>query len=217
MTAHACLKYVEHTDELSKNAATNSFSSPVNAYQCLAESCPTKEIIEFECEFCLLNFCMKHRLQIDHRCAKLPSGDQQPTVKVAQPEFKFEMKKNVSEKNSQLAAKLIVMKLKQTAVGPPGLPEEDKFYCFVVNECYVISDSKQGHQVDKKPFYFSTKWPVGRCVEFLFDKFKLNKADLIKTRLFLEGNLVDSSLTIDQFVKLNSLGSAITLDLKAIH
>ncbi len=113
------------------------------------------------------------------------------------------MKQNVSEKNAGLAAKLILMKLKQAAVGPPGLPEEGKFYCFV----------NYGNQL-KKPFFFSLKWPIGHCIDFLFDNLSINKANLTATKLWLDTLQIDSSLTVEEFIKINNVKPAAILDLK---
>ncbi len=175
----------------------------MNAFTCSLEECQSKDVIEFKCEFCSLNFCMKHRLQIDHACSKLAKSCDDAAAKKEVKEFKFEMKQNVSEKNAGLAAKLILMKLKQAAVGPPGLPEEGKFYCFV----------NYGNQL-KKPFFFSLKWPIGRCIDFLFDKLSINKANLTATKLWLDTLQIDSSLTVEEFIKINNVKLAAILDLK---
>lgn len=195
ITSHNCSKYIEPTQ---KESVT--FKSAVNAFTCSNIECASKDVIEFKCEFCCLNFCMKHRLQVDHNCTNLPKYIE--SEKKPAKEFKFEMKQNVSEKNAGLAAKLILMKLKKSAVGPPGLPEELKFYCFI------------NHLNDKKPFYFSMKWPVGRCIDFLFDKLCLNKSNLTTTKLWLAETLVDSSLIVDEFMRVNSVNQGAVLDLK---
>lgn len=119
-------------------------------------------------------------------------------------EFKFEMKQNVSAKNQSLAAKLIVMKLRKTASGPPGLPEESKFYCFVQ------------YKMDKQPFFSSLKWPIGKFIEFIFDKLKISKALITKKKLFLKNRVVDSSLTCEEFISRESLSHGAVFELKEI-
>ena len=198
VTSHSCSKY----EAPLANKESVTFNSAVNAFTCSLAECQSKDVIEFRCEFCSLNFCMKHRLQIDHACSKLAtSSDLTPKKEVK--EFKFEMKQNVSEKNAGLAAKLVLMKLKQAAIGPPGLPEEGKFYCFVNYSTQM-----------KKPFFFSLKWPIGRCIDFLFDKLNINKENLTTTKLWLDSIQIDSSLTVEEFIKKNNVNPATILDLK---
>lgn len=201
VTSHSCSKY----EAPLTNRDSVTFNSPVNAFTCSLTECQSKDVIEFRCEFCSLNFCMKHRLQIDHVCSRL-SKPAEDTSKKEVKEFKFEMKQNVSEKNAGLAAKLVLMKLKQAAVGPPGLPEEGKFYCFV----------NYADQL-KKPFFFSLKWPVGRCIDFLFDKLNINKSNLTTMKLWLDSSQIDSSLTVEEFIKSSNVKPTAVLDLKSIN
>jgi len=152
---------------------------------------------------------MKHRLpEVDHKCQVFKKKQEEEqannlliqTKKLqSQKEFKFEMKQNVSEKNTALAAKLLQMKLKQTAQGPPGLPEELRYYCFIL------------YLNEKKPFYLSLKWPVGKCVEFLFEKLKIKAT---KLSLHLDEKLVDNSLNVEEVVKNNSLNLGAIFELK---
>lgn len=143
------------------------------------------------------------RLQHDHKCSHLPKYE--ACEKKETKEFKFEVKQNVSEKNMKLAAKLTVMKMRKTAIGPPGLPEESKFYCFIQYE----SD-------EKRPFYSSLKWPVGKFIEFLFEKLSISKTLITKKKLFLNGEMVDSSLTCEELVTKNSLNPGVVLILREI-
>jgi hypothetical protein len=125
--------------------------------------------------------------------------------RAAKPEeVKFEVKQNVSEKNAALAAKLTLMKLRQTAVGPPGLTEQFKYYCFV------------SYSAEKKPFFFSTKWPVGKCVEFVLEKFKISASELSKLKLYLNDSLIESSDNVEDLVKREILQPGLLLVLKDI-
>ena len=172
------------------------------------------------CDYCKLNYCMKHRLpEIDHKCQvfkKRQEEEQANNLLIknkkleAQKEFKFEMKQNVSEKNTALANKLLLMKLRQTAQGPAGLPEEFKYYYFV----QYHNSQNEKNPVEKKPFYLSTKWPVGKGVEFLYEKFGIKTSNLGKILLYLNEELVDTSLTVDEFVKGQSLNPGAIFDLK---
>ena len=57
LTAHNC-PGLSHTPDVSAAA----FAAKVNAFTCRLDDCRAKEIVEFVCEFCRLNFCKTHRL-----------------------------------------------------------------------------------------------------------------------------------------------------------
>lgn len=120
------------------------------------------------------------------------------------------MKQNVSEKNAALASKLALMKLKQTAQGPPGLPEQSKYFCFVVLQ------NPSNSETSTHPFFFYTKWPLGKCIEFIDSKLNLSsKFDLKTFRLFLNDVVLESSFIVDELVKKGTLGNqGLTLCLK---
>jgi hypothetical protein len=222
-TSHGCNKFTE-TNKKNESVCLK----PFEFFKCsLAEcSAQNKEIVEVICDYCKLNYCMKHRLPVDHSCAaKLKLDDevekqavQKEEQKQSQKkEFKFEMKQNVSEKNASLANKLVLMKLRQTAQGPPGIPEESKFYCFIQYNSSLLAKSKSTNSATKSPFYLNLKWPVGKCVEFIVEKINLNKANLLKMKLFINENQIDSSLILDKFIKDNSVNQGSILDLKLIE
>ncbi|RNA33684.1 AN1-type zinc finger 1 [Brachionus plicatilis] len=193
--SHQCAKYEEKNKQ---NLTKVAGSSRIKFYDCTFEECKQKEMVQVICEFCDKRLCMKHRLQIDHKCPKLDSNLVDLRPKEAKKEFKFEMKQNVSEKNASLAAKLTLMKLKQTAVGPPGLPELSKYFCFIIQD---------GEQSSKKPFFFSIKWPVGKCIDFLIEKLKIQKSKQNNLKLFLDSSHVPSSSTIEELQKNNVLAN----------
>jgi hypothetical protein len=94
------------------------------------------------------------------------------------------------------------MKLKQTAKGPPGLNEESKYYCF------VYTDSSN-------PFFFSTKWPLGKCIEFA--QSKINQPMSSNVRLFLNDKQLESSWTVEELVKNGTFSNqGLTLYLRSI-
>ncbi|CAF0895075.1 unnamed protein product [Brachionus calyciflorus] len=190
---HKCSKYDEKNE---RNVSNMANLAPINFYICTFEDCKQREMVEVICEFCNIRVCMKHRLQIDHKCSKLQANLVDSKPKIEKQEFKFEVKQNVSEKNAPLAAKLTLMKLKQTAVGPPGLPDQSKYYCFIIQD---------GNVTSKKPFFFSSKWPVGKCIEFLIDKLKIEKSKQSDLKLYLDNNPIASSYTIEELQKNNIL------------
>lgn len=192
-TGHNCPKYAEKAAK--SDTAECVPLKPLEIYECSFEGCKQKEMVQVVCEMCHKNHCMKHRLQMDHKCDALKSlskTDDETATKPKKEEFKFELKENVSEKNAPLAAKLALMKLRQTAVGPTGLPEQSKYYCFV---------QQDNSQSAKKPFFFFIKWPIGKCIEFLFEKLNMNKSNLLQYKLFLNEKLVESSYTVEELIK----------------
>ena len=216
-SGHQCANFVEKVVSPDEDKAPKA---PLNPYKCSFENCTNREMLEVVCEFCRLNFCMKHRLQCDHKCAKKLEEDRMKEEalanrRVAPKEFKFEMKQNVSDKNAALAAKVLLMKLKQSAQGPPGLTDDLKYFCYVEYLNEVIDTKAPNVGVTKKPFFFSTKWPVGRCIEFVLDKLGASKSSSTKLRLFVEEDVyIDSSKLLGDFIKESSLPQGVTLGLK---
>jgi predicted nucleic acid binding AN1-type Zn finger protein len=202
-SGHKCPKFNDNI----VNENEVQLKNPLNLFPCSFVDCKIKELVKVECDYCMLNFCMKHRLQVDHNCDKQPKS--QVVSKEPKPELHFEVKTNVSDKNKALQTKLIIMKLKQTAVGPTGLPEESKYYCFV-------EDLTKEKATLKKGFFFSKKWPIGRGVEFIFKTLSINISNLSKFKLFYNDCLVDYSLTFEEFTLKNSLEAGIIFQLKNI-
>ena len=223
LTSHNCNKYNEIT-----KANESANLKPFEFFKCSFSECSiqNKEIVEVICDYCKFNYCMKHRLPVDHKCSvkqKLDDEIEKQAVlkeeqKQAQKkEFKFEMKQNVSEKNAALANKLALMKLRQTAQGPPGLPEDSKFYCFIHYDSSLLSKPTSTKTINKSPFYFSLKWPVGKCIEFIVDKINLNKSNLLKMKLFNNEIQIDSSLLLEKFMNDYFVNQGSVLDLKLIE
>lgn len=198
--SHFCVKYKE-LNQINSSSSSNSVAPIISRYTCSLDGCKTKELVAIVCDKCKLNFCVQHRLQIDHEC-KFDSALSANQAKTGQRsnEFKFELKTNVSEKNTNLAAKLVLMKLKQTADGPPGLPEEAKFYCFIE------------YQNIKKPFFLSNKWPIGRCEEFLCQKLNIKQKNDLSLRL--ENNdFINKSSIVQELLDKQILKQAFVLRL----
>jgi hypothetical protein len=214
LTGHNCSKY----EPALVQSESNNFQPKASFYTCSFDDCNQREVVQVQCEKCHKNYCVRHRFQVDHKCIHLQNQSEtkdDDSTKQQKKEFKFELKQNVSAKNAPLAAKLALMKLKQTAIGPPGLPEESKFYCFVQYDPKVF-EINTSEEVVKKGVYFSNKWPIGRCIEFLVDKLKLSKSKAGNTRLYLEDYCLDNSLFLERLVKDNSLIAGQYFDLKVV-
>lgn len=69
LTSHKCEKFVQiYPDEEGESVRANK---PFATYSCSYQGCSTRERVHLTCEFCAKDFCMKHRLQVDHECPKL--------------------------------------------------------------------------------------------------------------------------------------------------
>jgi AN1-type zinc finger protein 1 len=185
-------------------------STKIHDYKCSLAGCGEKEMLEILCESCGQTYCIKHRLPIDHDCSSISgksNENKESKTSTGLNEFKFEMKQNVSDKNAPLASKLALMKLKQTAIGISGLPKELKFYCYVK---YLKPNDTQ---IELKPFYFSLKWPFGKCLEFVVDKLKI-KDKQTAYQLYFNNAIIDLSLTVEDFVKNEPSSQINTLELR---
>lgn len=224
ITSHNCPSInTQNNNEGGRSSNSSTKSSDPKAssiyFKCSLAGCfVDNELAECICEFCGFNFCRKHRHPSDHACTAKQVLDEAVETKARareqlqaqhRKEFNFEMKHKVKPKNLALNAKLMLMKLRQTAVGVKGLPEESRFYCYV--DCKL--DGKLG-KIGKKPFFFNTKWPIGKCVEFLMEKMSIDERHLHDLKLFLEDQLVDSSYLVDEMVAKASLTPGTLFELK---
>ncbi|ESO10533.1 hypothetical protein HELRODRAFT_124735, partial [Helobdella robusta] len=57
-----------HIDNDCQSDAAEMKRKKVYNNRCNVKGCKQKEMIKFECYKCQLNFCLKHRLDIDHSC-----------------------------------------------------------------------------------------------------------------------------------------------------
>jgi len=140
------------------------------------------ESVNVFCSKCNSKYCLEHRHPFDHNCIGISNASiassfadsiNPPISKAAQlvEEIKKDIKsgstegpkeeKPVSAKNAATAAKLALMKLKQTAVGDTGkLPDEEKVYLRLrLPSGYVWKD------LSDLPIMFSKTWSVGKCID----------------------------------------------------
>ena len=124
------------------------------------------------------NFCVEHRHADDHECPN--RSQQQPATHYASQTNKSESKaasnypteKFVGTKNEALANKVAIMKLKQTAKGPAGVPMENRLHVFV-----QIDDGDGNNK--RYPVYLSKLWPLGKGLDYLTKELKLLPANRI--------------------------------------
>lgn len=195
--AHSCISLLQATP--SNSSASSSFLPCAYLNNCKSQKSP----ISFTCSLCLKNFCVEHRHIDDHECpyrSKTPpthyssqanKNDTKPT-----PTTNFPTEKFVGTKNETLANKVAIMKLKQTAKGPSGVPMENRLHVFV----QIDGDDNGGNK--RYPFYLSKLWPLGKGLDFLVKELKLSSTNWI---ILLNGEQtpLDLSTTISELTQLH--------------
>lgn len=139
-------------------------SSGSKSYPCSFQDCNGKELLPVICPHCEKHFCLLHRHQSDHLCEKLEAPKQRMAAtkelvqKIVESKEGQKPKGRRGAKNSETAAKVALMKLKQQAVGDKGLPQTERTYFQV----YLPKDSKD----PSKPMFFCDKWSVGKVIDY---------------------------------------------------
>lgn len=135
--------------------------STSESFPCTFQSCPQKELVKIPCPHCELHFCLQHRHQVDHNCSKLVKPEEkmkQTAAVVKEIVEKNAEKKQVKQgaKSDKLAAKVQLMKLKQSAKGISELPAEERIYFLVKTP----SDKDTA-------VYVSKFWSVGKSIDYM--------------------------------------------------
>ncbi|XP_055007120.1 repressor of RNA polymerase III transcription MAF1 homolog isoform X2 [Boleophthalmus pectinirostris] len=134
------------------------------SYPCSFQDCTGKELLPVICPQCQKHFCLIHRHQSDHQCEKLEvskprmAATKELVQKIVESKEGQNPKGRRGAKNSETAAKVALMKLKQQAVGDKGLPQTERTYFQV----YLPKESKDLC----KPMFFCSKWSVGKVVDY---------------------------------------------------
>jgi len=165
-----------------------SHYSGEKSYPCSIEGCDKRELAPIECHHCLRSFCLKHRVQEDHNCIKLPP--KKPEISNTTQHIKRlqEERKSVpvvkrslkNPKQIKMAAKVRLMKMKGVAAGDQGIPQSERLFFQVL---LPKSTNKPG-----LPMFFSKVWTVGRVIDKIADKAGIintnNDGSSMKLRLF---------------------------------
>ncbi|XP_005105307.1 AN1-type zinc finger protein 1 isoform X2 [Aplysia californica] len=184
---------LEHRSRESHMCTAVSTSLPAEysgekSYSCCIDGCSKRELTPILCNHCMLNFCLNHRVQEDHKCVKLPEKkpevsktsqhvqnilEQRANKPLSQPRF-------TNPKSIQLAAKVKLMKMKGVAVGDQGIPQSERIFFNI-----VLPKSSSKPSV---PMFFSKCWTVGRVIDKIADKLNItntnNAGSDKKLRLF---------------------------------
>ncbi|XP_070575815.1 AN1-type zinc finger protein 1-like [Ptychodera flava] len=162
------------------------------SYSCSLESCSSKELMPVICEHCQQQFCLNHRHQQDHSCAKYEAPTQKMTKTAEHVKQITEAKKLQGStkkggrgvKSKKTAAKVALMKMKMHAIGDKGLPQNERIYLEVLLPLE--------HKRKSQHMFFSKYWTVGKTVDKIAELADLpnnnNVATAKKLRLFDEEN-----------------------------
>uniref|UniRef100_A0A3B3ZFH6 Uncharacterized protein n=1 Tax=Periophthalmus magnuspinnatus TaxID=409849 RepID=A0A3B3ZFH6_9GOBI len=158
-----CIFSLEHRNRDSHTCKEVGIIEQIKStsYPCSFQGCSGKEVICLQCQ---KHFCLTHRHQSDHECEKLEvakprmAATKELVQKIVESKEGQKPKGRRGAKNSETAAKVALMKLKQQAVGDKGLPQMERTYFQV----YLPKESKDLC----KPMFFCSKWSVGKVVDY---------------------------------------------------
>ena len=183
-------------------------------YHCSFADCNATELVPILCSLCTQQLCLKHRIPEDHQCSKLISRkDHKPSIAVQkQPVDVRQPKKFKSAKSQKMAAKVALMKLKLHSNGDKGLPDSERLY-FAVHALSAKSPPK--------PLFVSSKWTVGKAIDFMSHELKLpntnHKASSKKLRFCsaVTGEVIAADMLLQTVVEKELLfsGSSVVIAL----
>lgn len=187
MISHECLK-----TESAKCAAEKSTN-----FLCSKESCKETSLIEMPCVNCKQHFCITHR---HHGCLELSETEKTQKLKKWQiPKKQFAEAKAVVDqqiadslrksKNTAMANKVQLMRVKGSAIGPKNVPTSERCY-FLVHLPLTV---KNKHIGTSKGVFVNMQWTFGKCIDSMADTLKVpnnntNAAIMNKLQLFHHSN-----------------------------
>ncbi len=162
---HECSDFNKHQQPKHK-ARPGTTSS----FKCSLETCEKSELTKVTCPGCQNHFCLGHRHMRDHDCPNesrakeyMPRTNalvdnilsRKDAAKSGQVDKPF---RNL--KQQKLAAKVQLMKLKQSAKGRKDIPESERIYFRVVLP-------KRCNSNDSKATFVSKHWVMGKVLDSL--------------------------------------------------
>ena len=160
-SSHNCSSLKRSTEDVS------TIKTLICTYSCSVVDCNTTEVVPITCSLCGNQLCLKHRLPEDHNCVKLPIKAKSTTAtKHLTSPFEIRSQKKLKTLKSQkMAAKVALMKLKLHSKGDNGIPTSERLY-FSVHPVILNSTPL--------PIFVSSKWTVGKAIDFMANKLKLH-------------------------------------------
>ncbi|XP_070154886.1 AN1-type zinc finger protein 1 [Polyergus mexicanus] len=186
MVLHECLK--------TENAKL-PIGKSIN-FLCCKESCKETSLIEMPCIKCKQHFCLTHR---HHGCSELNEIEKTQKLKKWQiPKKQFAEAKAVVDqqiadslrksKNTAMANKVQLMRVKGSAIGPKNVPTSERCYFHV----HLPLTVKNIHIGTSKGVFVNMQWTIGKCIDSMADTLKVpNNIDVTimnKLQLFHHSN-----------------------------
>ncbi|XP_012220473.1 AN1-type zinc finger protein 1-like [Linepithema humile] len=184
--SHECLKAENPKPILEK---------PVN-FLCSKESCKETSPVEMPCIKCKQHFCLAHR---HHGCLELDETEKIQKLKKWQiPKKQFAEAKAIVDKqiadslkkskNTAMANKVQLMRVKGSAIGPKNVSMSERCY-FLVSLPLTV---KNKHICTPKGVFVNAQWTIGKCIDSIADTLKVpndnNAVATNKLRLFHHSN-----------------------------
>lgn len=185
--SHKCLKYRENVTTTKTKLA---------AYVCSSESCKETSPIEMHCVKCKKHYCLQHRY---HGCLEISNDEKATKLKKWQiPKRQFAEAKAIVDqeishtlqksKNTAMANKVRLMRVKGSAVGPKNIPVNERCYFLV----YPPKNATNQHIGSSKGIYVNTNWSIGKAIDAIADVLKIsnnnNTSDVCTLQLFHHSN-----------------------------
>lgn len=172
--SHSCSQFVD-------NVATNL--EKLTSYCCSDISCIQTSVIQMPCVVCKKHFCLAHRY---HGCLELSEEEKlQEKKKWDKPKEDFANAKAAVDqtikeklkksKNSAMAIKVQLMKLKGSSIGSQGIPTADRRY-FLVH--YPSSTKNAG---TSKGAFVSISWSMGKTIDSIADLLGIPNSNNVST------------------------------------
>ncbi|XP_067929857.1 AN1-type zinc finger protein 1-like [Watersipora subatra] len=211
-------------DKLLPEGTDKNVSTPYRTYQCSLTDCGRSELVPVTCDECHLNYCMMHRHGADHACSGQQSkpaymsatAQHVQTILDSKESIQPKVKTVKSKKAQAMAAKVALMKLKQTATGDAGVPMESRVYLSLV---LPIKDTKTSHSA-QSAFWLDKEWTVGRSVDYISSKSNIkndnNRVNSPKLRLIYGEELLSMEHRLKELLESGSLYNGSTVELRYV-
>ncbi|KAH0554792.1 AN1-type zinc finger protein 1-like [Cotesia glomerata] len=196
VSSHNCSKCKD-------NVVEKLDSATFDKYICTYKSCNSSSIIEMICTECKKYFCLSHR---HHGCFEKTDEEISNELKAWQePKDQFSIAKNVVDtqiaekskksKNSALAQKVQLMKLKGRATGSNNIPLVHRKY-------FLIYPPLKVAKKEPRAVFISDDWTIGKSIDSIADIIGINNtnntSNPIKLKLFnhLNGQVIINKMDI---------------------
>ena len=155
--------------------------------KCSFGNCEKKAVTT--CPVCDNQFCMDHRLEVDHKCSKVYENlieDSMPKTKALVASILASKPKRDPKvvKDQKMAAKVQLMKLKMKAQGSKAIMSSERIYFGI----------KSTTKEDLTPVFVCSKWPFGRVLDFVIDTMGIKRNQKLSLIKSIDGQVVTNEL-----------------------